>query len=121
MQIDTVKLEANRTYTATAEYFNDKETPAENITEEIIEEKDEHLLIYQSNPASGPGSISFSEGSKDNNGLPFNQTIQFTTGAAGNGTLQVNLMHAPSDKSGTTPDASGGETDAETIFPVKIM
>jgi hypothetical protein len=121
VQIDTIVLEPNKSYTVTTELFNEKENPAEDITEEVLEERDEHLLIYQSDPASGPGSISFSDGSKDHNGLPFNQTITFTTGAAGAGTLQVNLIHAPTDKNGATPDASGGETDAEAVYPVRIQ
>lgn len=121
IQIDTVKLAPNTTYSVTTEFYNEKESPAEDITEEVLEERDEHLLIYQSNPSSGAGSISFSGGSKDNNGEPFNQAITFTTGDAGSGSLQVNLIHEPTDKSGATPAASGGETDAEVTFPVSLQ
>lgn len=120
-QIDTIKLAPNKTYSVTTELYNEKENPAENITLEVIEERNDHLLLYNSTPASGAGSISFTNGSKDKDGNPFNQTISFTTGDAGSGSLQVNLMHEPTNKAGTTPAASGGETDAEVIYPVRIQ
>lgn len=118
VQIDTVKLSAAKTYTVTAEVYNEKETPAENITEEVLEEKDAHLFLYATDPATGGGSISFSNGSKDNKNLPFNQTMVFVAGAAGSSKLKVNLIHEPTDKTGTTPAAAGGETDVEAVFPV---
>jgi len=121
IQIDTIKLAPNTTYSVTTELYNEKESPAENITEEVLDEMDEHLFLYQSMPASGAGSITFSNGSKDGNNLPFNQTITFVTGNAGTGSLQVDLIHEPTNKSGITPDLSGGETDAQAIYPVRIQ
>ncbi len=121
LQIDTVKLAASKTYTVTTEMFNDKASPAENITGEILDERDEHLFLYSSNPGTGTGSITFSNGSKDVSGAPFNQVITFATGAPGSGTLTVNLMHEPTNKNGTTPASSGGETDAEAVYPVVIQ
>jgi len=121
VQIDTVRLAAVTTYTVTAELFNDKASPAENVTAEILDEQDEHLFLYSSNPFAGAGSITFSNGSKDVNNAPFNQVITFTTGITGSGTLTVDLMHAPTNKNGNTPASSGGETDAEGIFPVIIQ
>lgn len=120
VQIDTIALAANTTYSVTAELFNEKADPIENTTDEILQEQDEHLFLYQSTPASGAGSIAFSKGSKDHNGLPFNQTITFTTGNAGAGRLQIDLMHQPTNKNGITPDVSGGETDAEAVYPVVV-
>lgn len=120
VQIDTVKLGAGITYNVTATLYNEKTSPVTDVTTEVLSEQDVHLFLYQSTPASGAGSITCSDGSKDNNGLPFNQTINFTTGAAGSGNLQVNLMHEPTDKTGTTPATAGGETDVEVTFPVII-
>jgi hypothetical protein len=121
VQIDTVKLEVGKTYTVTAELYNEKASPAENITEQVLDEQNAHLFVYQSEPVTGAGSITFSNGSKDHNSLPFNQVITFTAGNAGSGKLQVNLLHEPTDKNGATPAASGGETDAEAVYPVKIQ
>ena len=81
----------------------------------------EHLFVFQSAPATGAGSISFSNGSKDADGAPFNQTIDFTTDAMGSGQLTVTLKHEPTNKSATDPASAGGETDAQAIFPVTIQ
>jgi len=121
IQIDTIKLAPNSTYTVIAQVLNEKEDPAEDVTTEVISEKEEHLFLYNSNPATGAGSLTTSNGSKDANNLPFNQTITFTTGAAGTGALTVHLNHEPTDKNGTTPQTSGGETDVEAMFPVLLQ
>lgn len=119
--IDTIALAPNTTYDVAMEVLNEKEDPAEDITEEILEENEAHLFLFISSPATGSGSITASEGSKDDSGKPFNQTVKFTTGSAGSGSLAVYLMHQPTDKSGTTPATSGGETDIEAAFPVRLQ
>jgi hypothetical protein len=119
--IDTIALTPNTTYNVEVEVLNEKENPAEDITSEILKENEAHLFLYNTNPATGAGAITFSNGSKDDKGAPFNQTINFTTGAAGSGSLTVHLMHLPSDKNGTTPAAAGGSTDLEAVFPVKLQ
>ncbi len=121
VQIDTIKLSAGQTYSMTAELLNEKASPVENITSEVIAEKDEHLLLYISTPSSGAGSLTFSNGSKDSKNLPFSQTITMVSGTAGSGKLQVNLIHAPTDKTATTTTGAGGETDVEATFPVLIQ
>jgi hypothetical protein len=121
VQIDTIKLAPAKVYTYSIEVLNESENPVENITEEVLEEKDEHLFLIISNPASGAGSLASSEGSKDNQNLPFNQTGKFTAGAAGTGTLTISLLHEPTNKNGTTTAATGGSTDAEAVFPVMLQ
>ncbi|NDC40118.1 MAG: hypothetical protein EBZ77_00950 [Chitinophagia bacterium] len=121
VRIDTVKLRPLAHYASACLLLNEKATPAENTTEEILTERNVHLFLYQSTPATGAGSVSFTGGSRDFNNLPFNQTGTIVAGAAGSGTLVINLMHEPTDKNGTTPATSGGETDAEVQFPVVIQ
>ncbi len=119
--IDNVTLAPNTTYNVSVQVWNEAESPAEDVTEEVKEENKEHLFVLESTPNSGAGSIAFSNGSKDDDGAPLNQTIDFTTDAAGNGSLTVTLKHEPTDKNATTADAAGGETDAKAIFPVVIQ
>lgn len=121
IEIDTVKLEPNHTYNVIVSIANEQTSPAEDVTGEVINENTEHLFLYNSSPLSGAGSISTSDGSKDDNGKPFNQTINFTTGASGNGSLIVTLKHQPTNKDAGTIAGSGGETDAEATFPVVIQ
>lgn len=118
--IDDVMLDANTIYNVELQILNEAESPAENVTEEILEENLAHLFLFESAPASGAGSITFSNGNTDDNGEPLNQTLIFTTDAAGDGQLTVTLKHEPVDKNATTPASAGGETDAQAIFPVKL-
>ncbi len=119
--IDDVVLDANTTYNVDVQVWNESETPAEDITEEVKEEGADHLFLLESSPSTGAGSIGFSNGSKDANGDALNQTLDFTTGDAGTGQLTVTLKHEPTDKSATDPPGAGGETDAQAIFPVTIQ
>lgn len=121
IQIDTVKLSPNTTYSVAVAVLNEKAQPVENTTDEIIGEKDEHLFFLSSDPASGAGSLSVSGGSLDNNGKPFNQTFTMNTGAAGSGAFTVTLIHQPTNKEATSTAGAGGETDAEGVFPVKLQ
>ncbi len=121
IHIDTIVLAPHTSYTVDTRVLNEKENPMEDITLEVIDEKDDHLFLYRSNPASGAGSIVSTGGDVDGNGDPFNQTISFTTGAPGSGTLTVYLIHEPTDKAGLTPEQTGGETDVQAVFPVKIQ
>ncbi|MGC4058404.1 MAG: hypothetical protein QM743_09865 [Chitinophagaceae bacterium] len=121
IEIDTVKLNANKTYSAVLTVLNEKASPVEDITAEIIEKSYEHLFVFASAPASGNGSVSVADGNKDSNGKPLNQTFQLTTSTAGKGTFRVTLMHQPTDKNGTTPETAGGETDLDATFPVSLQ
>ena len=119
LQIDSVMLHPNSVYTYEVMLFDESVTMI-NITGEVTSEKDKHLFLFESNPVSGAGAIMQSDGSKDNNSLPFNQTGKFQTGDAGQGTFTVSLMHEPTDKNATTPSGSGGETDAQAVFQVVL-
>ncbi|RYD55209.1 MAG: hypothetical protein EOP56_16820 [Sphingobacteriales bacterium] len=117
---DSLILDTNTSYNVEIQVLNEKENPAENITSEVIAEKDEHLFLYESNPTSGAGSIAITDGSKDNAGKPFNHTVGFKTTASGTGTMTVTLKHQPTDKAAATPAAAGGETDMQAVFNVRI-
>jgi hypothetical protein len=115
---DEVILEPNKEYNLEVQLLNEKKTPVENITEEVISENNDHLFIYQATPA---GLLTFTNGSKDAANNPFNQRLTLTTTNAGSGELTVTLKHNPTNKNATTPDAAGGETDAEANFTVKVQ
>lgn len=120
VSIDSIILAPGTIYDVEVKVLNEKESPAEDITEEVLEEKDEHLFLFVSAPSSGAGSITTQNGSKDNNNKPFNQVVEFHTGSNGTGALTVTLKHEPTNKDVTDPAAAGGETDAEAVFPVLI-
>jgi hypothetical protein len=121
IKIDTIKLKPETIYDAVLVVLNEKADPVENITTEIIEKGYEHLFLHTSSPVTGAGSILASNGNKDKNGAPLNQTFKLTTGTSGSGKFQITLLHQPNNKNGTTTEAAGGETDLDAIFPVILQ
>jgi hypothetical protein len=96
--IDNVVLAANTTYKVEVFVLDESKTPAEDITNEVKEESHHHLFVFESKPTSGAGSIGFKNGSKDEDGHNFNQSIEFITGETGSGAITVTLKHEPTDK-----------------------
>ena len=121
VKIDTLKLKPDTKYDAVLTVLNEKATPAEDITKEIIEESNAHLFLMKSEPTSGNGSISVGQGNKDKDGNPLNQTFKLTTATSGKGTFRIALLHQPIDKKATVVENAGGETDLDAIFPVLIQ
>jgi hypothetical protein len=121
IMIDTMKLKPSANYNAVITVLNEKKSPAEDVTKEIIEESDKHLFLLISNPATGNGSVVASNGNKDKAGNPLNQTFKLSTSTAGKGNFQVILLHEPTNKSGTTTATAGGETDLDATFPVVLQ
>lgn len=113
--IDAINLKANAVYSLSVDAILDEsKTPAENIKEEVEEEKDEHLFVYA--PSTGLNAV-FSNFDTDQNNLPVGLTATVTTGVTSTGSLKISLRHQPDAKDGSF---APGSTDMETIFPVTI-
>ncbi len=110
------------TYTSTITLLNETETPAENITEEIEEEDDEHQFFFQ---VSGNLNFSFQYLDADDDGNPIGLLAEFTPQATGQGNLTVTLRHEPDKNASGVSDGditnAGGETDIEVAFPVTVV
>lgn len=121
VDVDSMILPANlvNDYLVEVRVLNESATPVDDVTDEIVQERDEHLFLFAPTP-SGSSTIGIANGSTDNNGRPFNQTIRLSTISGGSGTLTVTLLHAPTNKNGQTPAEAAGETDAEAVFPFRI-
>lgn len=121
IQADTIKMQANKTYYAELKILNEKASPAQDLTGEIQSESNTHLFLYNSDPSSGPGSVYFTNGSKDGSNQNFNLTGNLNSNGAGNGTVRLYLLHAPTNKNGINTEETGGETDMAASFPVVIQ
>lgn len=121
IKIDTLKLKPNTKYSAVLTVLNEKANPVEDITTEIIEESNDHLFLFSSNPIAGAGSVFATNGNKDKNAAPLNQSFVLNTNAAGTGKFQVVLLHEPSNKNATSINTAGGETDLDATFPVVLQ
>tara|TARA_B100000965_G_C19562772_1_gene745326 strand:- start:909 stop:1469 length:561 start_codon:yes stop_codon:yes gene_type:complete len=105
-------------YSGSVVFLNETETPAENITEEVEEEADEHQFFVT--PGGGIADIIGIEYlNNDSSGYPLGTQFELNTLGSGNGTLTFTLRHEPK-KPNTGPSDAGGETDIEASFNVTI-
>lgn len=112
-QPDTIILASNTTYAVEAEFLNENESPAEDITEEIQEESDEHLVCYE---VLGNATLSISRTDSDGT-YELGLATQWEAGMVSEGEVSVTLRHQPGVKDGT---CDPGDSDVEITFPVSI-
>ena len=98
-----------------------EETPAEDITEEVEEEDEDHQVFYVATGAE----FTYAYGDQDSNQNPLGLTGTVTTGAASNGTLQVILIHEPNKTAAGVRDGdptnAGIESDIDVTFNLSIQ
>lgn len=110
-------LKASNTYTGSIRWYNKTETPAEELTAEIVEEKDEHQIFY----TVGSGlMMTVSDLSKDSKGNTFGHTFSLKNLSAGTGTLTVTLIHEPTKPNDGKLAGAGGATDIAASFLIVI-
>ncbi|MCF2498867.1 hypothetical protein [Dyadobacter chenhuakuii] len=114
-QFDTIALKPHKTYTVAIELLDESKTPADNITEEVAEESDEHLFVYTPSPST---LLTYTYGDKDENNFPIGLTGKAVTTAAGLGKLKVQLRHQPDTKNGTP---GPGSDDVNLDFNLKVQ
>ena len=116
--IDTIRIAASAVYTVIAE-FKDASDPndVEDITAEILEEDDEHLVCFEQTNISG---LTIQRTDTDGTyEVGLESQWETTMSASSNqGVLRLTLRHQPGSKDGTcTP----GDSDVEIDFPVVIQ
>jgi hypothetical protein len=106
---DTIRLQPSTVYNATITLLNESVIPAENISDEVLEEGDAHLFCF------GPdGSLNLGVLRTDSDGTyEIGLSSKWTTGAASEGNMLIRLKHQPGVKDGT---CEPGETDLELSF-----
>lgn len=118
--IDTITLSANGSYTCAITLLNESETPAEDMTSEILEEASEHQFFFSSTKSDL--TVSYSD--TDSNNLPIGLATTLESGATGMGNLTVTLKHEPSKTGVGVSEGditnAGGETDIEVVFHVIV-
>ncbi len=130
LQVDgDINLVESTEYTLTMELLNSIE--GEDITEEIMEEDEEHMFFFAW--TEGIFSDPMGDGNADNradavnyndfdaNGQPVGLSTDWTTSAGmTNGTFRVVLKHQPGIKSATSTIADGG-TDVDLTWNVNTV
>jgi hypothetical protein len=121
--VEPVILAKNTTYSMNVQFLNEQESPAEDITEEVEEEANEHQVFF-TNTVTG---LTIEYNDTDNGNQPIGLKNVVKTLGAGSGTIKVILKHEPNKNAagvaaGDVTNA-GGDTDVETnpAFPVTIQ
>jgi hypothetical protein len=133
-----VNLVAGTTYTLTLGFENRLEAPAEDITQEVRDEAEDHQVFFTGSAVNGPATsnttapLTHTYGDTDANGLPIGLTNQIVA-ATGTGQLIVTLRHVPplnnvAVKTATLADevkaggisSIGGDTDVSATFDVTV-
>ena len=137
--IDSIALVAGVTYDTTVRFQNKLETPAEEITDEIRDESDQHQLFFTGPVVDGPAAnhpgaaLVHAYADTDANLLPIGLANTFAVGGGTPGDLTVTLRHMPPVNGAAVKTAAAamtvrdggfaalsGETDAQVTFSVAI-
>jgi len=113
-------LPASRDLLLNVRVLNESESPAEEITDEVRAEDEDHQFFFQ---ATGGLVIVYDD--VDGNGNPVGLSNRATTPASGSGTIRTTLRHLPNKSaagvaSGDITNA-GGETDIEVTLNFNIQ
>ncbi|MEJ2004542.1 MAG: hypothetical protein P8X57_06175 [Cyclobacteriaceae bacterium] len=129
--IDDIVLSANMNYELSVEFYNTLESPAENISEEVAEEAEEHMIFYEFSDAvfqdpDGNGNIdnrddAVNYNDTDSDGLPLGLSTDWVTSDLNaTGSFRLLLKHQPGIKSSTSSSADG-ETDVDVTFDITVQ
>lgn len=118
--IDNISLKANTTYTMTIQLLDESKSPVSNITDEVSEQRDEHLFIYMPTPST---LFTYTYGDKDSRNFNVGLTGSIKTGAAATGKLKVQLRHQPPIGGKPSKDGTSnpGSDDVNVDFNVVLQ
>ncbi|MEJ7596398.1 MAG: hypothetical protein WKG01_00695 [Kofleriaceae bacterium] len=135
--IDSIALPAGA-FTLAVELLNALETPAENITEEVADESDQHQIFLTGTAVDGPATsnpgapLMHGYTDSDVNGFPIGLASSVAA-RSGTGDLTLTLKHLPpldGSPLKTADLAAGvkangissipGDTDVSVTFPVSV-
>jgi hypothetical protein len=113
-------FDSNTMYAGTLKILNETESPADDITLEILEEDEEHQFFFSFTNEIATATYA----DQDSNGNPVGVVFNLSTGTAGSGGFTVILRHEP-EKSADNVNTgditnAGGATDVEVTFNITV-
>jgi hypothetical protein len=114
VNFDSIQLKSNSSYTCRMIVLDESQSKSDTISNEILEEQDDHLFVFTPDQAN----VSIYITDKDNNNLPLGLMSKWYSKTTSNGFVTIALKHQPGIKNGS---ANIGETDIEIKFPCVIQ
>lgn len=109
-------LRPNASYTVQVYFLDETKSPADNITTEIKDRGNYHLVCFS--PASGLNlSVTATDHDTNTPSYPIGLSNVFNTTGTSSGNLEVTLHHQPNLKNG---DCAPGSIDADVNFAITI-
>lgn len=120
-QVGALSLVAAGSYTGTVKFENRLSNPIEDITEEVLEEANEHRVYYAVAGALAPTGLALTTTDRDPQGRPLGVAFAALVGATAggqSGNLRVVLCHYDDAPKVGTSTSCQGETDIDVTFAV---
>jgi hypothetical protein len=111
---DTIRLQPNKTWITTIVLLNEITSPADTISNEVLEEGADHMFCFS--PTGISATVTKTD--LDANNLPIGLQSNWVTTTSGLGSMQITLKHQPGTKDGT---CSPGSSDINVNFITKIQ
>lgn len=112
--VPTIRLDSGDTYQVSATFLNESDpSNVEDITEEIKEEDDEHIVCYEVSGADATITRTDSDGQ-----FEVGLETEWKVGGPSNGVLVLKLRHQPGVKDG---GCTAGDSDVEVEFNLEIQ
>ena len=122
--VPTIQLMSGETYQVETNFYNNSNpNDPEVITEEVIEEKDEHFVTYGFQNLAIDITRTDGASTTDSEGVQIGLSTQWIAGNPSSGDVIVSLIHQPTEKITDPAEGSytGGETDVQVTFDVEIQ
>ena len=115
-----IELESGSEYKFEISFLNDSDpNNVIDMTDEVIEEKDEHLVFYEL-VGDGISYTTMSGDTLDSDENALNLVTKWTTTTETVVDVKAYLIHQPTSKVGTTRDDFSGATDVEIEFEAHV-
>ena len=139
--IDDITLMDADDYDLRISFTNEQEMPAEDVTEEIADEEDQHQVFVTGSAVQGPATgtngsaiVEHDYADQDAAGLPLGLENTISTIGAGTGQMTVTLRHMPYEDGSPIKVADlaedvatggfgniGGANDVEVTFNLEVQ
>ncbi|MBK7966842.1 MAG: hypothetical protein IPK10_17335 [Bacteroidetes bacterium] len=113
---DSIILNNNTTYLMSIILLDETKSPVDTISNEVLDEGDVHLFVFNSNPS---GQLVSTITDLDSNLKPIGLSSILSTSATGVGTYSVELRHFTSAQA--KADNLVYDTDISILFNVRLQ